>query len=260
MTAGSAGTPDPGSFDLRGHGSVAGARESRAVLCLHGLTATPYEVRPVAEALALRGFRTLGPLLPGHGTQPRDLARVPWQAWLEAARAAHAELAALHLRVFAVGTSMGGLLALALAAEQPLAGVATIGTPLALRLPPDPVLALVQRLRPFLPKRGGPDIRDPAARARHPTYPVMPVASVRQLLRLQHFVKQKLALVRAPIFAAHGAHDRSADPADLDALLAGVGSQRKERLLQPDAAHIATVDFGGPELARRIADFFDSIE
>jgi len=249
---------DPGSFDLPAQGPVASPADARAVLCLHGLTATPYEVRPVAEALAARGFRSLGPLLPGHGTRPEDLARVTWQAWLAAARAAHAELAARHARIFVVGTSMGGLLALALASELPIAGLATIGTPLELRVPPDPLLALVQRLRPFLPKRGGPDIRDPAARARHPTYSVMPVASVRQLVELQRFVKQRLSRVTAPILVAHGAHDRTADPADQARLLSGVASQHKERLLLGDSGHIATVDFGGPELARRIAEFFDA--
>ena len=55
---------------------------------------TPYEVRPPAEALATRGFACLGPLLPGHGTDP-------------------GELASTHERVYVLGLSMGGLLALA---------------------------------------------------------------------------------------------------------------------------------------------------
>jgi carboxylesterase len=259
VTALAVDSSEAGAFDLRASNLGSIRVEARAVLCFHGLTATPYEVRPIAEALVARGFRALGPLLPGHGTQPQALASTAWESWLASARDAFAELAVAHERVFVAGMSMGGLLALALAAERPVAGVAAVGTPLDLRLPPDPVLALVGRLRPFLPKRSGPDIRDPAARARHPTYPVMPVAAVRELIRLQRFVVEGLERVRAPILAAHGAHDRTANPSDLDRLLASVASQRKERVWQADAAHVATVDYGGRELAAKIADFFDAI-
>ena len=69
-------SPDPGPFKL---GDVGGS--GPAVLCLHGLTGTPYEVRPPAEALAEAGFACLGPLLPGHGTHPDtqglDVSRTP---------------------------------------------------------------------------------------------------------------------------------------------------------------------------------------
>ena len=52
-----------------------------AALCLHGLTGTPYEVRPIAEALVARGIRARGPALPGHDTTLEDLSRVFAQSW-----------------------------------------------------------------------------------------------------------------------------------------------------------------------------------
>ncbi|MCH9682512.1 MAG: esterase, partial [Deltaproteobacteria bacterium] len=36
------------------------------VLLLHGLTGTPYDIAPFADALAERGFAVRGPLLAGH--------------------------------------------------------------------------------------------------------------------------------------------------------------------------------------------------
>lgn len=63
---------DPGPFRP---GDVGGT--GPAVLCVHGLTGTPYEVRPPAELLARHGFACLGPLLPGHGQTPQALARIP---------------------------------------------------------------------------------------------------------------------------------------------------------------------------------------
>ena len=50
-------TMDAGAYDLAPRGEPTGG----AVLCIHGLTGTPYEVRPLAEALASR-LRDLGAL------------------------------------------------------------------------------------------------------------------------------------------------------------------------------------------------------
>ena len=70
---------DTAPFDLPGSKRV-------AALCLHGLTGTPYEVRPHGEALSQAGIRAVGPALPGHNETPQSLARVRYQQWLEAAR------------------------------------------------------------------------------------------------------------------------------------------------------------------------------
>ena len=101
-----------------------------AVLCLHGLTGTPYEVRPPAEALAEAGFYCEGPLLPGHGTVPADLHRLPRARWVESVLAAHDALAERHERVYALGLSLGGLLALALAERRRLRGLVVMAAPL----------------------------------------------------------------------------------------------------------------------------------
>ena len=47
-----------------------------AVLLLHGFTGSPWEVRPLGESLAARGFHVLAPQLPGHGTTPEAMLYV----------------------------------------------------------------------------------------------------------------------------------------------------------------------------------------
>jgi carboxylesterase len=239
---------DSSAFDLPGAGQ-AGA------LCLHGLTGTPYEVRPLGEALARAGIRALGPALPGHNETPARLAAVRWQDWLDSARAHLRELREQHDLVFVVGLSMGGLLALALAAEEPLGALVVVGTPLRLRQPIPLLVPLAKHVRPFVAKSGGSDIRDPAARARHPSYPVMPLAAVHQLVRLQRRVRAALPAVTAPLLVAHGAHDRTADPADSREILARVGSQERELLLLEASAHVVPVDVDGAVLAQTAARF-----
>jgi carboxylesterase len=239
---------DPSPFDLPGEGPA-------AALCLHGLTGTPWEMRPLGLALAARGVRALGPALPGHNESPERLARTGWREWLAAARAGVGELRSRHSHVFVVGMSMGGLLALALAAEVRVQGVAVVGTPLRLPRGLAAVLPLLRHLRPFARKRVGSDIRDAGARARHPSYPVLPLASLQQLGRLQRRVRALLPRVEAPLLVAHGALDATAKPADAREILAGVGSREKELLILPSSGHVVPVDVDGPELVRAVAEF-----
>jgi carboxylesterase len=212
-------------------------------------------VRPLGLALAARGVRALGPALPGHNETPERLARVGFRDWLAAARAELAGLRARHESVYLVGMSMGGLLSLALAAEARVEAVAVVGTPLRLPRGLVPALPLLRRLRPFARKRVGSDIRDPEARARHPSYPLMPLASVQQLARLQREVRRLLPRVEAPLLVAHGARDRTANPADAREILRAVGSREKQLLMLPSSGHVVPVDFDGPALAAAAADF-----
>jgi carboxylesterase len=239
---------DVAPFDLPGRGRA-------AALCLHGLTGTPYEVRPLAEALSRSGIRALGPALPGHNQTPAQLARTSHGEWLDAAREHLHSLRGRHDRVFIVGVSLGGLLGLALAAEEPVDAAVVVGTPLRFSLALSALVPLLSLFVPYAKKRGGSDIRDPAARSRHPSYDVMPLASVAELIRLQRLVRRRLARVNAPILIAHGAHDRTARPSDARSIHASVGSAERQMLVLEASAHVATVDFDGALLARATAGF-----
>jgi len=227
-----------------------------AVLCLHGFTGTPFEMRPLGEALAATGFRARAPLLPGHGSTAEELARVPFTEWLAFVRLEFEKLAASHERVCVAGLSMGGLLTLALCAERPVAMAAVIGTPLKLRFPIPQLVPLFKYVLHSIPKTGGSDIRDPLARARHPGLSRMPLAGIHQLLRLQSYVRARLAGVDVPLLVAHGEHDVTADPGDAGRICRTVDSARCELLMLPNSAHVVPVDHDGPALCEALVDFF----
>jgi carboxylesterase len=247
-TSSSAVRVDPSPFDFPGEGRA-------AALCLHGLTGTPYEVRPLGEAFALRGIRARGPALPGHNETPERLARVPHTAWLEAARAHLRELRASGERVFVVGLSMGGLLALDLAADEPVDALVTIGTPLWLHHPLARLVPVFKHMNLMQAKRRGSDICEAAARDRHPSYDVMPLRAVHELQRLQRRVRRRLVRVTAPILVAHGARDRSAHPDDARKIHARVSSAIRELMFFDSSAHVVPVDFDGPRLAEAAGEF-----
>lgn len=88
-----------------------------AVLGLHGFTGTPSEFRYLTPRLAEAGFTVCVPRLPGHGTNHKDFLSSGWQDWLRAALDAYLELRSRFRPVHIVGLSMGGVLALILAAR-----------------------------------------------------------------------------------------------------------------------------------------------
>jgi carboxylesterase len=53
-----------------------------AVLLLHGLTGSTFEMSVVARRLAEAGMRCLAPVMAGHGGDARDLLGVPWPEWV----------------------------------------------------------------------------------------------------------------------------------------------------------------------------------
>jgi carboxylesterase len=159
--------------------------------------------------------------------------------------------------VFVVGLSMGGLVALELAAAGRVDALVTVGTPLWLHFPLARLIPLFKYLRPMLPKRLGSDIADEAARERHPSYDVMPLHAVHELQRLQARVRERLGRVKAPILVTHGARDRTARPDDARVIHAGVGSRIRELRIFESSAHVVPVDRDGPQLAAAAGDFLE---
>ena len=230
-----------------------------AVLCVHGLTGTPYEMRSVAEALVERGFRVRGPLLPGHGSTPEELAQTSSEDWVEAVHAEYHQLREAHEQVFVAGLSLGGLLSLELASQEKVDGLLVVGTPLALKMPIPQLVGFVKRFVKMLSKADGSDIREPEARRRHPGYKKMPLNSVHELVRLQKKVRKGLGRIEAPALVAHGRLDRTAAPADAMRIYRGLASKEKEVVYFDSSGHVVSVDWDGPELARRAAEFFERL-
>jgi carboxylesterase len=100
------GRSDPSPFDLKSANA-----SDVGVLLIHGFTASPSEMRPMAEFIHLRtGWRCKAILLPGHGTRVQDMENSPGETWVAAVDAAYAELAESCRHIFLAGVSLGGVL------------------------------------------------------------------------------------------------------------------------------------------------------
>lgn len=232
--------------------------DAPAVLCVHGLTGTPYEVRPPAEALATVGFHCEGLLLPGHGTTVAELAKTKYRAWIDAVVAAHDALAERHARVYVLGLSLGGVLALALAQRRTLAGAVVLAAPLDLgRF----ARTAVPWLWPFIPSLAKtPGILDDVARAAHPGYERMPLRAVNELLQLAREVERGLPSVGIPVQLIFSRRDPTVSPHNALRILAKLPAGERELHWLEDSSHVLSVDRERELVACRVVEFLLRLE
>lgn len=223
------------AFELGGVGG-----EGPALLCLHGLTGTPYEVRPPAAIFEQHGFACVGPLLPGHGCSVDQLARTPRAEWVRCALETYDRLAATHSRVYVLGLSLGGVLALKVAEERPAAGALVIAAPLDLgrfRRLAVPLLALALD---SIAKT--PAIFDEESRARHPGYRRMPLRAVLELIRLQSEVEARLSRIVAPLRLLYSRLDPTVHVENASRILRGASRAQGSVDYLESSSHVVTVD------------------
>jgi len=245
--------PDVDGFEMAG-------RQRTKCLLLHGLTASPAEVRPLAEKLSEAGFPVRALRLPGHGTSDEELDATSPADW---AKAAEDALKAYDEPVLLAGCSMGGLLALRLAAEHPerVRAVATLGAPLWFGDRRARILIPLLRWTPlgrmvrFLPK--GPSQIPEENRKLHFTYGRFPVRGVLGLADLMKEALRFLPKVKAPLLVIHGTNDRTAPVVSARRILSLAASEVKELAEMKNSRHVLTYDVEAADVCSRVVAFFE---
>lgn len=248
------GLADP--FDLDG--------DDRGVVCVHGFTGTPFEMRFLGERLHRAGFTVRGLQLPGHGTTVAELDRTTWYDWAGAVDAEIDDLKRRCRRVAVVGQSLGGLLALHAAARRDdLAAVASLAAPLWLaglggRLarwtaPGGPLHGRVTQV----PKLGGSDVRCRKARAMNPSYRAVPMAALGSLCAFMRVVDAELPAVRTPLLVVHARRDHTAPVASAARIAARASGRPLRTRILDDSFHLVTIDVERDVVAAEVSTFFE---
>lgn len=248
-----------------------------ACLLLHGLTGAPGEVRPLGEALAAAGMRAIGPLLPGHGTRPADLALVTRADLLAAAAAELAKLSGAR-RLFVAGLSAGALLALQLAARAPGAGAKAIAA-LALLAPairfsgsswafaevlgrfPGPSLVIGKGPRGIVAPIPAP-VDAPSSGELPPqtwadgSYSAIPLSWARELRLLSREALAAAPRVRAPALILHGGRDDTAAVSGARLLSSRLAGNSIRLRVFPESGHVLPLDRDSPAVCSAVVSFF----
>ena len=201
-------------------GEVSMNKTKLGVLLVHGWTGTRSMMRPLVEPLHSMDLPTRMPALRGcEDGSPDALLKVTWQDWLEDGRLALLDLLDEVDKAIIVGHSMGGMIALSLAAEYPqyVDSVVTAGTPGRMNTPFAPgnkLHPLFRLLWRFIPtySKGELAYADPSAAQLDDSLCMVPMVAVKQLF---DFIKQQsnyLPKVNVPLLILQSRADTSCMP------------------------------------------------
>ncbi len=234
---------------------------TRGCLLLHGFAGTPPEVRGLGEHLASHGYSVIAPLLPGHGVTPELMARTRWTDWVAAAQGALESLRRDCSVVFVGGQSMGGSIALYLAAHNPdLHGVITMGGMASPRFFRDWRLRFIRELK-YLVRWHVPadcDLGDPEALLSLHSYSRRPTVCVESLMDFLRMLDRELPMIRVPVLILHGRRDRTVPVENAPYLLERLGSRDKRLVWFERSGHAITVDLQRVEVNELVSRWVDA--
>ncbi len=203
------------------------------ILLIHGLLASPAELREYGDYLAKQGYTVLGIRLVGHGTSPYALRDQQWQGWYSCVQRGFSILKSYCQRIFLIGFSTGGALAFKLASERhhQVIGLVAVSVPFKFV---DPAFMLVPLLhgtntlvewvsslegvKPFLDNL-----------PEHPSvnYRNTPVRALYELRLLIEHITELLPAVKSPSLIIYGDNDPIVSSKSADMIFERLGAKNK---------------------------------
>jgi len=222
---------------------------------IHGLTGSTYELRGLAHFLEKQGYRVSARLLPGHGTTVEECNLVRAEDWLKETEYYFTQFIMSCETVFVIGLSMGAGLALHLAGLFPVAGVVAMSPALALdswRL--RCLLPITSRFITTIPKskiysESNLDIHE------YYGYQAYPAKALRQMLRLNRFLRAKLPAVSIPALIMHSHADITAPFRNASLVYNGIASTDKTLIELDHSSHILPDDTEKEQVWQHIQHF-----
>lgn len=226
------------------------------VLLIHGFTASPVDLKPLGEKLRDWGYTVSAPLLPGHGMTHEQMKETAWGDWINEAHRALKEMRGTCRWITAVGHSMGGLIALALAAQQKTDGVVSINAPIAYR---DPELRKAYCLldkHEYVdkPKRNS-EISFNREGLPHFSYNKVPVRCLVSLNQAITAVTNELFNITCPALIIQSLEDQTVHPDSGRIIEQNIRHTDKQVIYWEKEDHYLPLSPARDEVAERIGDF-----
>ncbi|MDO4178404.1 MAG: alpha/beta fold hydrolase [Phascolarctobacterium sp.] len=226
----------------------------KAVLLIHGYTGTPDEMRPLGDYLNEQGYTVLCERLPGHGTNVEDLKNTTAKDWFLTVYKACEELLSEFEDVYVCGLSMGGLLAIKIAATMPVKKAAFLATPIFLpdkRVKFYPILKYFIKELPKSKKNYGEMMKY------NHSYNVLPTKPLGSMFDLLEEVKSKLLKrITIPSIVFQSKVEHTVVPESAQYIYDHLGTTKKELHWLYNSGHIITLDKERPQVFAEIHRFF----
>jgi carboxylesterase len=197
------------------------AKTKTALLLIHGLTASPWEVIEVGKRAYEKGFNVYGIRLSGHGTTLEDLDRQSYQDWIRAGSEGFDLISHFADHIVIAGLSLGGLIALRLAENQKGSAVISLAAPLYLKPFLKIYISIVKNFKRFHYRPLSRGLEDYY-------YPAHSFHALQEMIALAKEVEEHLDRIIKPILVMQTEYDIRVDPRSGQAIIQKVKSETKE--------------------------------
>lgn len=225
---------------------------SHGILLLHGFTACPSQMIPLARLLNEAGFSVGCIRLPGHGTSAEDMKQSTWQQWLDAALDAAKRMQAAFPVFSVAGLSMGGALSLIIAGKLNPHACVTLAAPTAAA---NPFARFARVLHPIYPTVRTHSPREHTRSEYDLGYREYPTKKVADLNRIISLSNAALPSVTCPLLSVQSVRDKTIVPQSMDTIQLRAASSVKEHLWLKDAPHVVTLSSELPLIADTMIRF-----
>lgn len=227
-------------------------------LLIHGFTSTPAELRLIAQNLSKAGYTTHGILLAGHGTEPEDLLHINYEDWIESAQQGINHLKKHCKKIIVIGHSLGGLLALQMAARNKIDGVVTIAAALK---PTNRKTRLAWFLKHFRTYTSLPSKKSTSEQQKYLLhYPYFPIRAVAELQKLANHTKGILSQITTDALIIQTSDDQTVRPESADIIQRKLSSTNKECFWLEEGTHSAPAIIPTSNLiSEKIITFIDAL-
>lgn len=232
-----------------------------AVLLIHGYTGIPKEMNFLSQKIKEKTDYTIYiPRLPGHGTNSQDFRQSGARDWLRKTYDSYLDLKKEHKKIYVIGLSMGGLLALLTAARFEVEKLVTISAALDTRSSLVPFTPILRYFMPTIKQKGLEkkieNSKTKFEKIYHKNYHMYHyTAQIAELVKIMNLTKKQLKEVFSPALIIGSTNDELVPITAARDIKNKINSKKKEIIIYNNSPHVVC---NGPEkepCSKKIIEF-----
>ena len=235
---------------------------NNCVIAIHGFSSSPKEVEQLALFLNKHNLNIITPRLAGHGIVPEDLKDKKWEDWYKSVSRAITIASLEYKKVYIVGFSTGGLLALLSTKKQYKEFVGLVCINAALHLNDMRIKTLLPAISfwndivsVFHEHEYAKEYIDNSPENPEINYHKHYVDAIEQLSLLMKKTRKTLPKIKKPILIIQGKDDPIVNPSSAHEIYESIESRYKTLKIIEASKHVIVIGENTDELFRDILNF-----
>lgn len=213
---------------------------STGCLLIHGFSSTPAELRELGESLSKEGYTVLSILLSGHGTVVENMEKSNYGDWIKSAEEGYERLKKTCTKIYVIGHSMGGLLALNLAENYKVDKLVALAPALVSKSKASKYAGIIKH---FMKYTEWPPEERPEEETKYQLgYAKIPLRSVEQLNKLQKVTRKDLKKIVSPLLIVHSINDNAIHANGIKLIENKVSSKEIHKHYLNNSGHNITIE------------------